>query len=149
LAIQEKLKVARLAKIYDVEPQTIYSWEKRGLFKRDEEGFIDLVEAVQAIYKHQRRLIRGRGSDELITQRTRIAKSIAEEKELKLRQLRGELLPAEDVKKETFELARATRDAIENIPGRISAILAAEASEHRVRELLAAELRQALQELSK
>jgi phage terminase Nu1 subunit (DNA packaging protein) len=145
----EKVTSKKLAGIYGVSEKTVKKWQALGLFTKGPDRLIDLEAAVRGIYQHQKELAVGQGSDELIAQRTRIARADAERKELELSQLRGDLLPAEAVRKDTFALSRAVRDTIENIPGRISAILAAETSEHKVRELLAGELRQALQELSK
>ena len=61
----------------------------------------------------------------------------------------GELISASQVKKEVFGMARMTRDAILNIPDRISAELASMTDVHAIYEKLTAELTQALEELSK
>jgi len=60
----------------------------------------------------------------------------------------GTLISAEKVKTDFFNIARTTRDAILNIPDRISAELASITDIHVVREKLTAELTQALEELS-
>lgn len=61
----------------------------------------------------------------------------------------GKLLDADDVRKAAFDKGRQVRDAILNIPDRISAILAAECSQSRVTAILDKELKQALEELSR
>lgn len=70
-------------------------------------------------------------------------------KELELQKKRGELISASEVQKAAFDKARLVRDAILNVPSRISAILAAESNQIKVEALLMAELKKALEELSK
>jgi len=57
----------------------------------------------------------------------------------------GGLIPMEEVRKDVFDMARATRDAVMSIPERIAAILAAEKDQGKVREILNNEIRQALE----
>jgi len=61
----------------------------------------------------------------------------------------GKLISMDEVRKDVFEVARATRDAVMNIPDRIAAILAAEKDQGKVREILNAEIRQALEGVAK
>jgi len=60
----------------------------------------------------------------------------------------GELLKKSDVEKDAYNMARIIRDAILNIPDRISAELASMTDVHVISEKLNAELNQALEELS-
>ncbi len=60
----------------------------------------------------------------------------------------GQLVSAEDVKEEAFKLARIVRDALLNIPERLSAELAAETDSHRIHQRLKAALIDVLQELT-
>jgi hypothetical protein len=69
-------------------------------------------------------------------------------KKLEYEEKTGKLINAEVVKAAAFDCARRTRDAILNVPDRVSALLAAESREGAVRSLLTAELRSALEELS-
>jgi len=70
-------------------------------------------------------------------------------KKLEFDEKNGSLVRADEVKQEAFDCARRTRDAILNIPDRVAAMLASENKESAVRELLAAELRTALEELKR
>lgn len=60
----------------------------------------------------------------------------------------GALTPMAKVKTDFFNIARTTRDAILNVPARISAELASMSDVHLVSEKLTAELIAALEELS-
>ena len=68
----------------------------------------------------------------------------AEMKKLDYEERAGKLLRDEDVKKGAFEMYRKTRDSLLNIIDRISAQLAAEKKEAKVRIILENEIRNAL-----
>jgi hypothetical protein len=72
----------------------------------------------------------------------------AEKARLEALQGRGELIPAADVKKEAFALARAIRDALMTIPDRLAPELAACTDARQVHQLLSDEIRVALRGLS-
>ena len=56
----------------------------------------------------------------------------------------GMLVPAADVKKQAFMVARMVRDAMLNIPDRIASELAAETDQFEIHRLLTVEIRRAL-----
>ncbi len=60
----------------------------------------------------------------------------------------GKLVSRDEVQVAAFTRARTIRDNLLNIPDRLAATLAAEADADRVHQLLSAEIRQALEELS-
>lgn len=60
----------------------------------------------------------------------------------------GKLINAERVKRQAFKVARATRDAMLNIPDRVAAELAAEKDQFLVHKRLTDEIRMALEGLS-
>ncbi len=72
----------------------------------------------------------------------------ARREKLLYEELRGRLLDAGDVKAAAFNKARVVREALLNIPDRVSAVLAAESGEAKVRTLLVAEIREALEALT-
>lgn len=72
----------------------------------------------------------------------------AELTSLELSKLRGELLPAEDVRRSAFALARQTRDRLMAIPDRVSAALAAASDPEDVRRILDVEIDLVCRELS-
>ena len=70
-------------------------------------------------------------------------------RKLEFEEKTGQLISKAEVEQAAFNTARTVRDALLNIPDRISAILAAEADEFKVSEILTDEIRQALEILSK
>ncbi len=72
----------------------------------------------------------------------------ARREKLLYEELRARLLDTEEVKTAAFNKARVVREALLNIPDRVSAVLAAESDQAKVRTLLVAEIREALEELT-
>jgi hypothetical protein len=68
--------------------------------------------------------------------------------EIKARIEAGKYVAVEDVKAAAFNRARVVRDALLNIPERLAAMLASESDERRVHQILATEIRTALEELT-
>ena len=68
-------------------------------------------------------------------------------KKLELDRKNEILVLSVDVEKAAFEVARMTRDALQNIPSRVAAVLAAMAKESEVEKLLDKEIRQSLEML--
>ena len=76
------------------------------------------------------------------------ANYIAALKKIELEERQGYLLKKEDVEKDFFDVGRRVRDALLNIPDRISAELASITDTHVINDLLTVEISQALEELS-
>ena len=76
------------------------------------------------------------------------ANYIAALKKIELEERQGYLLKKEDVEKDFFNVGRRVRDALLNIPDRISAELASITDTHVINDLLTVEISQALEELS-
>ena len=89
------------------------------------------------------------GARLLTDERVRLTKAQRELAELDLQHKKGKLLDAEEVKKAAFEKARVVSEAFENIPARISALLAAETDEFKICHILKVELDKTREELTK
>lgn len=75
--------------------------------------------------------------------------AIAEIRRMEMLQMKGELVSVSRVKAQAFELARKTRDAILNIPSRISDQLTVETDRFKIEQILTTELTIALSELAR
>jgi hypothetical protein len=71
----------------------------------------------------------------------------AELAKLQVTQQRGELVPADEVKKEAFKMGRSVREALANLADRLSHQLAGEIDPVRIHQVLTQEHRAALVEL--
>ena len=72
----------------------------------------------------------------------------AEKAKLEALQGRGELVPAEEVKREAFAMGRQIRDAMQGIPDRVASLLAASSDVREVHRMLTEEIRVALRGLA-
>ena len=74
----------------------------------------------------------------------------AQERKIKVEALKGTLIDAEEAGAAVFRMARQARDAWQNWPSRVSALMAAElgVDEHVMHTVLAREVREQLQEIS-
>lgn len=84
----------------------------------------------------------------ILSARERNETAQAELRELELQEKRGMLVKAEDVKRRAFVQARAARDALQSVPARVSAIVAAESDPAKVHDILAVEIRKVCDEIA-
>lgn len=137
------VSIKTFAGIYDVTEQSIRDWIKEGIISA-QKGQVDVNQAIRDVYRHQRSLIEGKKGSAA----GRYHHAKAELMELELQKRKGDLVEVQEIGRELFKLARQARDAFENIPSRISALLAAERDEHKIKDLLSKEIRQILWDLS-
>jgi regulator of PEP synthase PpsR (kinase-PPPase family) len=72
----------------------------------------------------------------------------AKQEELKLQKIEGTLVLRSVVKTQVFDMIRRARDKMENIPARISGVLAVESDQARIFAYLSHEIHQALEDLA-
>lgn len=147
-----RLSTKELSELYGVDVRTVQLWDsERRWIERDNKGNFHLPSVVRSVYRAQLDLInRKKGADGEVMGDLEVREQRAktEMAELRVREMRGTVVSAEDVKKAAFETARSVRDALSAIPARIGALVAAESDPHKVKEILAQEIRQALEELA-
>ena len=111
----------------------------------------DPIEELPATPRDLRKAIDALPDDaipELNESRARREHYQAELSKLQVAQQRKELVPAEEVKKEAFQVGRSIREALSNLADRLSHQLAGETDPAVIHELLTAEHRDALSALA-
>jgi len=88
------------------------------------------------------------GDTALTRYKKRLAKAQAESAEIDLKVKKREMIPAADVEKDAFNMARQTRDAMLSIPDRISDQLAAENESSEIHKIMKEEILRALRGLA-
>jgi len=88
------------------------------------------------------------GKLNLQEEQARLAKSRREKIDLEIEVQRGTLIAKAIVENSAFKIGRTIRDAIMNIPDRVSGVLAAESSQENVHQILSKENREALESLT-
>jgi len=134
---------------FGVTERTVRNWVERGWIPESVNGKYDLQEVARGIVKGYVALINKKKGPEGVS-----GKDLKREQEYrKLKLLNDErekiLIKKDFVERRHFEIARAVRNAVEIVPNRISAILAAETDQHNVRQILSNELKEALNLLEK
>ena len=84
----------------------------------------------------------------LYTAQTRRTNALAKQEELKLKKIEGTLVDRVAVEKAQFQIYRRVRDALQNIPSRISGMLAAEKDQSKIFAMLTKEILQTLKSIS-
>jgi len=134
---------------FGVTQQTVRNWVKREWIPESVGGKYDLQEVARGIVRGYTTLINKKKGPEGVSEQDK--KKEQEVRKLKLLndEREGLLIRKAHVDRRHFEIARAVRNAVEIVPNRISAILAAETDQHIVRQLLSKELNEALNILEK
>jgi hypothetical protein len=125
---------------------------------RDANGQIDKEAAVAALAARRqpaKAIRRGRPADtqsaalsiQMLKSRIKTEIERGRLAELDRRQREGELVESREVEETAFSAARNLRDAIVNIPSRVSTLFAGESNPAKIHEILEEELRKALKDL--
>jgi AcrR family transcriptional regulator len=110
----------------------------------------DPIEPLPADAAELKRRVEGLPDDaipDLNESRARREHYQAELAKLQVTQQRGELVPADEVKKQAFQLGRSVREALSNLADRLSHQLAGETDPVRIHQVLTQEHRAALVEM--
>jgi len=138
--------VSFISEVYGVSEQTIRDWIQDGIIEK-QNGKLNMLEVVKSVYRHQRSLIEAGDNRGLSDERMQLLKAKREREQLILEKMRGRLLDIDEVKKTAFACGHAVRDSLENIPGRLSSILAAEEDEATISKLLRIEINNTIENL--
>lgn len=141
------VKSKDLTELFDVSSQTLSNWKERGL-KQEKRGRWNLRKVLDwwLVNVAPDKLME---NGETLADVKKFFWSVRSQREkLKLEVERGELISKADVEKDAFECARMVRDNLQNIPSRISSVVAAMKKEAEVEKLLDKEIRQSLEALA-
>ena len=142
----EKLNSSQLSKAFQVSKVTIRNWIDRGCpHEKSDKGNSFMLSEV--IDWHRSRYLKSVQPDEFQKSKATREHFKALLTELEYKERSGELISSQDVKELMFDTARLTRDAILNIPNRLSSLLANQ-NRDKIHEMLTQELRQSLENLA-
>jgi len=147
------LTTGEIAALYGVTERAVQLWEsEKGWIQSERRDRWHLPSVVRGVYQGQLDVINkkkgpeGKAYEDLEL-REQTAKTV--KLELEVARIKGELVPASDVKRTAYELARATSEAFMNLPARLADELAAEKDAFTVRTRLEDEIRNILENLTK
>jgi len=138
-----------LAAAFSVSTQAVGAWDLNPVRKPGASGnrtYYDIREVIK--YRIDKALDVGGNIPDIQKQKSRLAKSSADMKDLELAKMKGEMIPADDVTKHWQNLFLAFRAKILAIPQRAAMVALAASSIPEVEESLSQFLNEALIELS-
>lgn len=157
------LTVAQYAEKRKVSPATMHDYIKRGKLEgcyfRDQRTYVNIDEKkanaalAEPSIREQNNIKTMRESEQdkpiqaahnYTKARTGVEIIKLQRAQIELDELKGSLIAVDQVKRETFIMARALRDQLLAIPDRNSAIFAAEKDERKIHRMLLDEIRAAL-----
>jgi phage terminase Nu1 subunit (DNA packaging protein) len=139
-----KLTTSQAAQGFQVTKKTIAEWVKKGMPKK-KHGEFDFFTIVSWWAEN---IYRSDDSAGVIDAKEKYWAARARREVVRADEAENRVVPVDQVRDEAFQLARTVRDAILNVPDRISAELASYTDVHQVNQKLILELNEALEELS-
>ena len=95
----QKLSTALMARVLDISPRRLQQLVTDGIIEKAERGKFDLIGTVHGYIRFLRDRLKAQdgGSEDLMRSRASIASTKATLAEINLKQVRGELVPADEV----------------------------------------------------
>lgn len=146
--------VAAVARLLDLTERAVHQLAKAGLIPRASRGLYDLLACNHAYIRRLREQAAGRaagaggGGFDLIAERARLAKELADTQSMKNAAQRGELIPASDVEELLATLISNVQRRCLAIPSKVALFVARENQASVCQAILQEHIREALQELS-
>lgn len=148
----KRVNKSELAKLIGKSKQYIGKIVKEGKLVFESDGKIDFEVAKKQLANNQERVKPSNDidpdNDNLNYYKTQTEKYKSQITEIELQKKRGELLQAEDVKRDAYTVGKKLNNSLLSIPERISNILAVESDPLKIRNLLSEEIRLCLSEVS-
>jgi phage terminase Nu1 subunit (DNA packaging protein) len=116
-----------IARLFDLTERRIRQLAVEGIIPRPERGQYDLVGCVRGYIKHLRERAYG-GKPDVVAERGRLLKAQADRAELEVRELRGELVPSEDLGRALEFFVTSARSRLLALPRKLALTLAPENS---------------------
>lgn len=147
-----RVNKTELAKLVNMSKQHIGKLAKEGKLVFGADRKIDEEEAKKQILNSKERVKAAEveteaDGDTLTYYKTQTEKYKSQITEIDLAKKRGELLVAEDVKKQAYTIGKKLNDSLISIPERISNIIAVESDPLKVRNILLQEIRLCLNDV--
>ena len=131
-----KWNSSELAQALLLTPQRVTQLSKEHVLPPAVDGLYRPVESVASYIRYLRERETGQSKN---GEQVRKIQLENEMREIKLRRIAGELVPVDQVKKDWFQAGRTIRDALLNLPSRLSGVFAAEARQDKIFELFTKE----------
>ena len=142
---QERWTATELAEALCLSTQRINQLVKEGLLPSPIDGRYAPREAVSRYVQHIRQREESRSHAGEAVRKVQLENEM---RQIRLQKIAGELAPVERVAKDWFTVTRRIRDALLNLPSRLSGVFAAESDQNKIFTSFTKEIHQVLTELS-
>ena len=143
--------VGTIAKLLMISERQVQWLTKEGIIPKAERGRYELASAVQGYIKYLKdRSVGGArdGNIDYHVEKARLTKMQADTAELMLAKEKGQLTTVSQVEKMVSKAFAEVRAGMRNLPGRTVSLLIGETNERRFKEVLLAEIDQALEAMA-
>lgn len=144
--------VGQVATLLELSERQVYELAKRGTIPRAERGRYDLIACVRAYVRHLREVAAGRASDDgrsdIVAERARLAAAQADQYELKNAQLRGDLVPADDIESASVAIHSAVQRRLLAVPRNAAPLVAVENDARACENIIREHIEEALEEIA-
>ena len=139
-----------IAKLLDLTPRRVQQLAAEGAIPKAERGKYDLVGAVRGYIKHLRAMAQAgdSGAEDYSAQRARLTRARADMAEMEREQLRKELIPADDIEGAWLAVTGIMRSRLLAIPAKLAPRMIAIKDANAAREIIEAQVHDALKELA-
>lgn len=128
-----------------LSPQRVSQLSKEHVLPPAVDGLYVPIESVASYIRYLRQREAGKSQAGEAVRKMQLENEM---RQIKLQRIAGELVPVDRVQKDWFEVSRRVRDALLNLPSRLSGVFAAEANQEKIFESFTKEIHQVLTELS-
>ncbi len=135
---------AELAEVFGISAQRLGVLCKQGVVPLPQDGLHDPKIAVASYVRHLK--AKDEGSSKA-GEEVRKFQLENEMRSIRLQKIAGELVPVDRVQRDWFQSTRRVRDAMMNLPSRLSGVFSAESDQDKIFELFTREVHAALEEL--
>jgi hypothetical protein len=136
---------SELAEALMLTPQRVSQLSKEHVLPPAVDGLYRPIESVSSYIAYLRQREAGRSQTGEAVRKMQLENEM---REIKLRRIAGELVPVDRVQKDWLECGRRVRDALLNLPSRLSGVFAAESNQEEIFDSFTKEIYQVITELS-
>lgn len=145
-------KVGQVATLLDLSERQVYQLAKDGIIPRAQRGGYDLIACVRAYIRHLREIAAGRTSSDgrvdIVAQRARLAAEQADHQAMKNAQLRGDLVPGDEIEDASVAVHSAVQQRLLAVPRNAAPLVAVENDARACEAIIREQIEEALEEIA-
>lgn len=141
-----------IAKLFNLTERRVQQLAKEGIIPKAERGKYELIGSVQGYVKYLQERTLGQhdaSPTDLMEHKVRLTRAQADEKEMEVRILQGDLLHVDDVKASWWKIIQITKARFMALPMRLAPILISKSDLREVEDVIKESVVAALEDMTK